>query len=65
MAACYGRPGTVKRTTLRKKKEIDDLLRSIITRDKASEALYRQCFPDRVLIEKFVRARARNKVHAD
>jgi len=64
-AACAGRPGTVKRTTLRKKREIDDLLRTIITRDRASEALYRQCFPDRVLVEQFVRAQARSKVQAD
>jgi len=61
----WQRPGTVKRTTLRKKREIDDLLRTIITRDRASEALYRQCFPDRVLVEQFVRAQARSKVQAD
>jgi len=45
--------GDVKARCLRKKLEIDAEVRSIITREVASDALYTHCFPDEVLVERY------------
>ena len=50
----WNRPSSATRVTRAKKLKIDELLSSIITREKASDALYRQCFPDRVLIAEYI-----------
>ena len=49
--------GNVKRRCLKKKAEIVKVIEGIITRDKASDALYTTCFPNHVIVEHFVAAK--------
>lgn len=60
----WKRPATALKVTRKKKAELDSLLRSIITKDVASEMLYRACFPDSVLIERFVEERDERRAQA-
>jgi len=48
------RPATALKETRKKKIEIDALLRSIVTREASSDALFKRCFPDAVIVEKYL-----------
>ena len=47
--------GDVKKRCMKKKKELVAILKSVITRDRASAALYTHVFPVGVLVENFRR----------
>jgi len=51
------RPSTALRETRKKKMEIDALLRSIVTREASSDALFQKCFPDMVIVETYLAER--------
>lgn len=45
----------------KKKAEIDAVLAQVIRQDRASESLYRCCFPDRLLVQRLRARRERAK----
>lgn len=47
------RPATALRATRRKKAELEAVLATIVTEEGASAELFKACFPDRVLIQKY------------
>ena len=53
--------GNIKNRCLKKKREIQAVMKATITRTKASDALYQHVFPNEVLVEKFVRQQAEAK----
>jgi hypothetical protein len=53
LSEAWKRPKSAKKVTARRKREIDALLASVVTREEASDALYTACFPDRKLTEAF------------
>jgi len=50
----WQRPARALAVTRKKKLEIDALLAEIVTKEKASAALYQKCFPDKVLVDEYV-----------
>jgi len=57
----FGAVGNIKNRCLKKKREIQAVMKATITRTKASDALYQHVFPNEVLVEKFVRQQAEAK----
>jgi len=57
----WKRPATALKVTRKKKSEIDGVLRGIITRDVASDELYFKCFPDSILVERYIEEKERMK----
>ena len=51
MEHAWTRPASALRVTRKKKTEIDAVLRSVVTRDRASPELFSRCFPDALLVE--------------
>jgi hypothetical protein len=49
------KPGSSMRLTRKKQQEIDAALAKVITREVASEDLFRHCFPDKVLADEYRR----------
>lgn len=49
LANAWSRPSHFTRVTTAEKIRIDEMLAKIVTEEKASAALYKQCFPDKVL----------------
>jgi len=50
----WQQPSTAIRITRKQKAELDSVLRSVVTRETASDELYWKCFPDQVLIERYI-----------
>ena len=57
--------GNVKARCLERKKALDKLVRSVITRERASDAFFTHCFPNAVLVEAHQAAHARQKQQAE
>jgi len=54
LAECWKHPGgNIKRRCLKEKERIKAIVRSVITRRAASDALFTHVFPDVVLVERF------------
>ena len=51
----WQRPGSAVRVTRKKMLDIDAALAKVVTRESASEELFRRCFPDKVLIDEYWR----------
>ena len=47
-------PSSMRAVTTRKKLEVMEVLKSVVTKEKASEALYRQCHPNAVIRDEYV-----------
>jgi len=54
LITAWKRPSSALRVTRKKKAEIDEVLKKVITRNNASDALYSECFPDQVLVERYL-----------
>ena len=61
LADAWQRPHSAKAVMARKKAELDALLGAIVTRERASDALYTTCFPDKVLVDALRRKRAKEE----
>ena len=44
---------TMQQVTTKMKHRVHAVLRSVVTKDRASEALYRRCFPNEALVEEY------------
>jgi len=53
LVSARDRPATALKDTRKKKADIDALLKSIVTKEAASEALFKKCFPDQLIIEEY------------
>jgi len=62
LASAWRRPATVMKVTRAKRAELDALLATVVTKEAASAALYRHCFPDQVIVDDYKR---RVKAEAD
>ena len=51
----WKRPATAKKVTLKRKKDLDKLLQTIITHEAASKEFYDACFPNDSYVEKYTR----------
>ena len=58
LSEAWQRPNTVVKVTNKKRDEIDALLSSLVTRPRFSEELFTTCFPDKVIVEKFIKQQA-------
>ena len=53
-SSAWSKPGSAVRVTQKEKRRIDKMLSEIVTKEKASDALYKACFPDQVLVDEYV-----------
>jgi len=65
LAKAWTRPSTALRVTRKKKVDIDEVLKKIVTRESASEDLYKRCFPDLVIVERYLEAKAKEKLESE
>ena len=68
LVSAWNRPSSAIRVTRAEKIRIDTLLAKIVTKEKASAALFAACFPDKVLVHEYIEeeeAKAKAKAEAD
>ena len=46
---------------MRKRREVVAVVKSVVTQDKASQALYRQLFPNTILVSQYKASQAKKK----
>lgn len=63
LQAAWSRPRTMWRATQRALQHVLDEVEKVVTKAKASEALYKQCFPDAVLVEQYKARKRRHNEH--
>jgi len=56
--------GNIPKRCAKKKKRVEAVVKSVITRQTASDTLYRTVFPNEVLVEEYVAAKAKRKAAA-
>jgi len=58
LAHAWHKPGTARKVTTKEKLELDKKLHKIVNKEKATAELYQHCFPDHVLVDEFLEAKA-------
>ena len=61
----WQRRRTMREVTTRMKAHVISVVKSVITKESASDALYRQCFPNDLLVDEYKARRLRQKNDAE
>lgn len=64
LASAWARPARFTRDTIKEKLRIDAILAKIVTKEKASPALYQKCFPDRMIVDDYIAAQEAEELRA-